>query len=146
MIHHFFRRQIIGKYLKWNLIRIWNWLANGHISGKCYLTLTLPDKKLASHINVITFLNCFWGMVDRRKAFSFISSWGHCQRSSPSRFSETPRAGFESEFRFGWMKLCSSDNHCANLILIAITFLTSFWLLIITKYSLHLLRNICGYF
>ena len=34
-------------------------------------------------------------MVDRRKAFSHISSRDHCQRSSPSRISHTPRAGFE---------------------------------------------------
>ena len=38
---------------------------------------------------------CFCGMVDRRKVFSLISSRDHCQRSSPSRISETPRAGFE---------------------------------------------------
>ena len=37
----------------------------------------------------------FCGMVDRRKAFSLISSRGHCQRSSLSRISDTPRAGFE---------------------------------------------------
>ena len=40
-------------------------------------------------------VNCFCGMVDRRKAFSPISSRDHCQRSSPSRISDTPRAGFE---------------------------------------------------
>ena len=42
-------------------------------------------------------LNCFCGMVDRRwrKAFSLISSQDHCQRSSPSRISNPPRAGFE---------------------------------------------------
>ena len=40
-------------------------------------------------------LNCFCGMVDRRKMFSLISSRDHCQRSSPSRISDTPRAGFE---------------------------------------------------
>ena len=38
----------------------------------------------------------FCGMVDRRKAFSLISSWDHCQTSSPSRISDTPRVGFES--------------------------------------------------
>ena len=37
----------------------------------------------------------FCGMVDRRKAFSLIFSRDHCQRSSPSRISDTPRAGFE---------------------------------------------------
>ena len=40
-------------------------------------------------------MNCFCGMVDRRKGFSLISSRDHCQRSSPSRISDTPRAGFE---------------------------------------------------
>ena len=41
------------------------------------------------------FLNCFCGMVDQRKVFSLISSRDHCQRSSPSRISGTPRTGFE---------------------------------------------------
>ena len=40
-------------------------------------------------------MNRFCGMADRRKAFSFISRRDHCQRSSPSRISDTPRAGFE---------------------------------------------------
>ena len=37
----------------------------------------------------------FCGIVDRRKVFSLVSSRDHCQRSSPSRISDTPRAGFE---------------------------------------------------
>ena len=44
------------------------------------------------HLNWTEF---FCGMVDRRKAFSLISSRDHCGRSSPSRISDTPRAGFE---------------------------------------------------
>ena len=40
-------------------------------------------------------VNSFCGMVDRRKAFSLISSQDHHQRSSSWRISETPRAGFE---------------------------------------------------
>ena len=40
-------------------------------------------------------MNCFFGMVDRRKAFSLISSREHCQRSSPSRISDMRGAGFE---------------------------------------------------
>ena len=40
-------------------------------------------------------MNCFCGMVDRRKESSLISSRDHCQRFSPSRISNTPRAGFE---------------------------------------------------
>ena len=34
-------------------------------------------------------------MVERRKAFSLISSRNQCQRFSPSRISDTPQAGFE---------------------------------------------------
>ena len=37
----------------------------------------------------------FCGMVDRRKAFSLISSRDHCQRSSPSWISDMLRAEFE---------------------------------------------------
>ena len=44
---------------------------------------------------MMMMMNCFCGMVDRRKAFSLISSRDHCQRSSPSWISDTPRAGFE---------------------------------------------------
>ena len=40
-------------------------------------------------------MNCFCGVLDRQKTFSLISSRNHCQRSSPSRISDTPRAGFE---------------------------------------------------
>ena len=36
-----------------------------------------------------------FGMVDQRKTFRFISRWDHCQRSSASPISDTPRAGFE---------------------------------------------------
>ena len=43
----------------------------------------------------LMMMDCFCGMVDGRKAFSLISSRDHCQRSSPSRISDTPRAGFE---------------------------------------------------
>ena len=40
-------------------------------------------------------MNCFCGMVDRRKVFSFIFSRDHCQRSSQLWISDAPRAGFE---------------------------------------------------
>ena len=36
-------------------------------------------------------MNCFYGIVDQPKEFSLISSRDHCQRSSPSRISDTPR-------------------------------------------------------
>ena len=44
---------------------------------------------------MMMMMNCFCGMVDRRKVVSLISSRDHCQRSSPSSFSDTPWAGFE---------------------------------------------------
>ena len=44
---------------------------------------------------LMMMMNCFCGIVDRRKAFGLISSRDHRQRSSPSRISDTPRAGFE---------------------------------------------------
>ena len=37
----------------------------------------------------------FLCMVDKRKAFSLVSIGDHCQRSSPSRISDTLRVGFE---------------------------------------------------
>ena len=43
----------------------------------------------------IMMMNCFCGMVNRQKAVNPISSRDHSQRSSPSRISDTPRAGFE---------------------------------------------------
>ena len=44
---------------------------------------------------MIMVMNCFCGIVDQRKAFSFISSHEHCQRSSPSQISNTLQAGFQ---------------------------------------------------
>ena len=40
-------------------------------------------------------ISFFGGMVDRRKAFSHMSSRGDCEKFSPSRISDTLRAGFE---------------------------------------------------
>ena len=42
---------------------------------------------------MMMMVNCFCGKVDRRKVFSLISSWDHCQRPSPLRISNTLRAG-----------------------------------------------------
>ena len=43
-------------------------------------------------------MNCFWGMVDRRRAFSFISSRDHCQRHWPSLAGFEPAQNLSSEF------------------------------------------------
>ena len=50
---------------------------------------------MAKLMMMMMMMNCFCGMVDRQKAFSLISSWDHCQRSSPSRISDMPWAGSE---------------------------------------------------
>ena len=44
---------------------------------------------------MMMMMNCFHGMVNRRKEFSLHSSRDHCQRSSLSRISNTPPEGFE---------------------------------------------------
>ena len=60
-------------------------------------------------------LNCFCGMIDRRKEFSLISSQDRRQRFSPFRISNTPRAGLEPAQNLSstlcWMELCNIDNH-----------------------------------
>ena len=57
--------------------------------------LIKQDFVLMIMIIMMMMINCFCGMVDQRKAFSLISSPDHCQRSSPSRISNPPQAGFE---------------------------------------------------
>ena len=44
---------------------------------------------------MMMMMSSFCGMVDQRKAFSLISSWDHCQRSSPSQISDMLRARYE---------------------------------------------------
>ena len=56
---------------------------------------TLERLMMMIMMMMIMTLNCFCGMVDRRKGFSLISSRDHCQRSSRSPISNTPRAGFK---------------------------------------------------
>ena len=46
---------------------------------------------------MIMMMNYFYGMVERRIAFSLISDQDHCQRSSPWQISDTLQAGFEPE-------------------------------------------------
>ena len=44
---------------------------------------------------MLMMMNCLCGIVDRRTAFSLISSRDHCQRPLPSRISDMSQAGFE---------------------------------------------------
>ena len=55
----------------------------------------LKTYSLTKNYFSLMMMNCFCGMVDRRKAVTLLSSRDHCQRSSPPRNSDTPRAGFE---------------------------------------------------
>ena len=65
-----------------------NLIKHGLIGSAC---IPQPQEIL----NLLMMMNCFCGMVDQRKAFSLISSRNHCQRSSPSRISDKPQAGFQ---------------------------------------------------
>ena len=74
---------------------------------------------------MMMMMNCFCVMVDLQKAFSLISSWDHCQRSSTWRISDMPQAGFEHV-----QNLSSGlvDRRCAVVIIITprryVTFLS----------------------
>ena len=52
-------------------------------------------------------INCFYGMVDQRKAFSLISSRNHCQRFLSPEISDTLRGGFKpaQNLSSGFVKL-----------------------------------------
>ena len=52
-------------------------------------------KRYMLKIDMWWWMNCYCVTVDWQKAFNLISSRDHCQRSSPSQISDTPRAGFE---------------------------------------------------
>ena len=81
--------------LKWKVSQIFHKSLKNTLP-KNLSNLTSNGGKLVKNIGMMMMMmNCFCGMVDRRKAFSLISSRDHCQRSSPSRISDTPRAGFE---------------------------------------------------
>ena len=60
-----------------------------------FLQKNSDDEEDMVKMIMMMMMNCFCGMIDGRKAFSLISSQNHCQRSSPSQISDTPRAGFE---------------------------------------------------
>ena len=66
------------------------------IANSCCKTSNKNTERLDYDVLILLMMmNCFCGMVDRRKAFSLISSRDHCQRSSPSQISDTPLARFE---------------------------------------------------
>ena len=56
----------------------------------------ITDQEVLRLIMMMRIVNWFCGMVHKRKTLHLISSWDHCQRSLPSRITDTPRTGFES--------------------------------------------------
>ena len=83
---------------------------NGYMEGPINFTKSL-----------MMMMNCFCGMIDQWKAFSLISSWDHCQGSSPLQISNRLQ-GFElvqnlssgfvewscAVYYVLWMKFCST--------------------------------------
>ena len=63
-------------------------------SSKGQNTTNQTWESLMMMMMMMMMKNCFCGMVDKRKAFSLISSQDHCQRSSSSRISNASRAGY----------------------------------------------------
>ena len=99
------------------------------ISISCLFSQSLMMMKM--------MMNCFCGMVDR-PAFNLISSWDHCQRSSPSRISDTPWAGFEPA-----QNLISGLVEWSCAVVITTIFLHYFRniLLLYLILSLHFIEN-----
>ena len=62
---------------------------------------------------MMMIMNCFRGMVDWKKLFRLISSQNHCQRSFKNLQHAACRIWTyeEPNFRFGWIRLYSNDNH-----------------------------------
>ena len=72
--------------------------AKGQLSQKkapAVINLATMNMYFKSMMMMMMMMNCFCRMAGRRKVFGIISSRHHCQISSPSRISDTPRAGFE---------------------------------------------------
>ena len=74
-----------------------------------YLSNNLREIYLKNYLQDM-MMDCFCGMVDRCQAFSLISNWNHCQRSSSLQISGIPLAGFKPEIRLSWMKMYSIYN------------------------------------
>ena len=83
--------RVVGLSPLWDLLYISN-QKNIYIKSTIYMcTYTIYNMQCIWFMMIV----CFCGMVDWRKAVSLISSRHNCQRSSPSRISDRPPAGFE---------------------------------------------------
>ena len=79
-----------------DLMRVGVFVVDGSRFGKNVIVIFRVERSSSVMMMMMMMMtvNCFCGMVVRRKAFSLISSWDDCQRSSPLRISDTLRAGF----------------------------------------------------
>ena len=83
---------------KWNAHPLWFKLVLWYLQYNKSRQSKTKASPFMTHLSLflmMMMMNCFCSMVKRGKAFSLISSRGHCQRSSPLRISNTPQAGFE---------------------------------------------------
>ena len=82
------KKNMVVQMLQYSLLR-------NQLSLKIHLTNIHMERWIDKLFCCFCCYCCFCGMVDRRMTFSLISSRDHCQRSSPSWISETPRAEFK---------------------------------------------------
>ena len=66
---------------------------------------------------IMMMMSCSCGMVNIWKVFSLISSRDHCQRSSPSRISDLPQAGFEPAHQAYRLQKPIDFHWCKNVLL-----------------------------
>lgn len=94
-------------------------LTKKNLQGKSLSMKSAPhvDNWKENHIQelVMIMINCFWGIIDRRKAISIASSRDLCQRFSPSRISDLTLTWFEPALKLSSnvcrIELCSCVNH-----------------------------------
>ena len=68
-------------------------LSDKFTKGRKFLNFIVLLNLLMMMMMMMMMMNCFCGMVDRRKPFTLVSSWDQCEWSSTSRISDTSRAG-----------------------------------------------------
>ena len=88
---------------------------------------------------MMMLMSYFFGMFERRMAFSLISSGDHCQRSSPLRISNSRFwTGAEPVFKPSLMNLGSSYSHYTT----ASIFFANFWNILFQWYFQILSKDI----
>ena len=82
----------MGKMCEWGRVAMWERCVSGARwqgvkGGSFHSSIVQGTLTGISHTPIplmmmmimMMMMNCFCGMVDRRKTFSLISSWDHCQ-------------------------------------------------------------------